>query len=127
MVTMNMRHISHPLIQIKKSFALFIIIGLAFKGNSQINESTSSTVYDYLYRMAEKGLIKWNDYQLPADRKSIATAIDELSALQNRLTKTEVEELKFYKQEYSFDQDSSRDETVFFKKDASDRFRSIKF
>lgn len=127
MVTMKMWYNSQPLIELKKTFVLFIVIGLSFKSISQVNEPMGSTVYDYLYRMAQKGIIKWNDYQLPLDRKSISLAIDQLSNLQNELTKTEFRELNFYKQEYSFDQDSSREETVFFKKDTSNRFRALKF
>jgi hypothetical protein len=110
--------------RLKKTFFLVIVIGITVKANSQVNELTSSSVYDYLYRMAQKGLIRWNDYQMPLDRKTISFAIDSLASVQNQLTETEKRELEFYQQEYAFDRfDSSREEKTFFKKDASNRFR----
>src|SRR5574337_2110288 len=100
---MAMWHQRENGIRLRKTFLLIAIIALASKANAQVNELTSSGVYDYLYRMAEKGLIKWNDYQLPVDRRSISSAIDSLSSIQNKLSKTESKELEFYKQEYAFD------------------------
>lgn len=115
---------SKNLNRLKKTFFLATVIGLAVKANSQVNELTSSSVYEYLYRMAQKGLIRWNDYQMPLDRKTISFAIDSLSSIQNQLSKTEKKELEFYQQEYSFDHfDSSREEKIFLKKNASNRFR----
>src|SRR4051812_14482219 len=94
---------SKNLRSMKKCLCFILLILIAIKINAQINEPAGSGIYDYLYRMAQKGLIKWNDYQLPLDRKDILTAIDQLSSLQNRLTKIESSELKFYRQEYAFD------------------------
>lgn len=114
--------------RLRKSFILFVVIGLSVSTHSQVNETAGATVYEYLYRMAQKGFIKWNDYQLPLDRKTISAAMDQLLAIQYRLTKTETTELKFYKQEYSFDQtDSLSEEKIFFGKDESSRFRAAKF
>jgi Capsule assembly protein Wzi len=112
---------------LKKPLIFFLIIGMAIESNSQINEPAGSPIYEYLYRMAQKGLIRWNDYQLPLDRKEIAAAIDQLSILQNRLTKTEAKELQFYKQEFAFDQDSLSDAKVLFRKDDSNRWRVARF
>jgi hypothetical protein len=110
--------------RLKKAFLLILIAAIVTKAHSQVNELTSSSVYDYLYRMAQKGLVKWNDYQLPLDRKTISSAIDSLSFVANKLSRTEIKELEFYKQEYAFDHfDSSRQEKVFFKKDTFNRFR----
>lgn len=112
-------------IRLRKTFLLIAIIALASKATAQVNELNSSGVYDYLYRMAEKGLIQWNDYQLPVDRRSISSAIDSLSSIQYKLGKTELKELEFYKQEYAFDHfDSLKQEKAFFKKDTFNRFRA---
>jgi hypothetical protein len=127
MVTTKTWYNSQHLNQFKKALVFFIAIGMSVKVHSQVNESLNSTAYDYLYRMAQKGLVKWSDYQLPLDRKSISQAIDQLSAVQDQLTKTEIRELEFYKQEYSFDDDTLKEEKVFFKKDSSHRFRALKF
>jgi hypothetical protein len=122
---MAMWHQRENGIRLRKTFLLIAIIALASKANAQANELSSSGVYDYLYRMAEKGLIKWNDYQLPVERRSISSAIDSLSSIQNKLSKTESKELEFYKQEYAFDHfDSFKEEKVFFNKDAASRFRA---
>src|SRR6188474_2097556 len=109
MVIMKMWYNSQHLTKFKKALVFFIAIGMTVKVHSQVNESLNSTAYEYLYRMAQKGLIKWSDYQLPLDRKSISQAMGQLSAVQDQLTKTEIKELEFYKQEYSFDEDTSRD------------------
>lgn len=125
---MAMWHQPKKLTRRKKVFFLFFVIGIVTQAHSQVNESAGSSVYDYLYRMSQKGLIKWNDYQLPLDRKAISLAIDSLSSNQNRLTKVETKELEFYKQEYAFDQFSpASEEKVFFKKDAFNRFRVGKY
>lgn len=107
----------------RNSLVLVAILGI-LQANAQVNELTSSTVYDYLYRMAQKGLIRWNDYQMPLDRKNISSAIDSLTLHEDQLTKTETSELEFYKQEYSFDRfDTSREEKRLFKTDDFNRFR----
>lgn len=122
---MAMRHHPRTLTRRKKIFFLLFIIGIATTAHSQVNELATSSVYDYLYRMAQKGWIRWNDYQLPLDRRTISSALDSLSSVQNNLTKTEAKELEFYKQEYGFDQfSSSAEEKTFFKKDRFNRFRA---
>jgi hypothetical protein len=113
---------------LRKTFFFIIVIVLAIKSNAQVNELNSSSVIDYLYRMAQKGFITWKDYQLPVDRKDIASAIDSLLLVKSQLTKTEAKELEFYKQEYAFDDlDLSRTEKTFFKKDNYNRFRIAKY
>lgn len=107
------------------SFILLALFALITKTNAQVNELNGSTVHEYLYRMAQKGLIKWKDYQMPMDRKDISPAIDSLASKENSLTKTELKELEFYKQEYTFDQvNPSTDEHTFFKKDVYNRWRA---
>ena len=53
----------------------FIILFSSDTCFAQINEPVSNEVYNYLYRMAEKGIVNWKDYQLPADRKMILAVL----------------------------------------------------
>lgn len=106
---------------------LFIILtGLCLKTYGQVNESPKTGVYEYLYRMAQKGMIDWNDYRLPLDRKEIAAALDQLAASNQQLSKTEASELRFYEQEYAFDaaDSSTHDTKILFRKDAANRLRA---
>lgn len=108
---------------------LFLLFGIScfISTYSQVNEPATSGVYQYLYRMAQKGFIEWKDYELPLDRKAIATALLQLSSINGQLTKVEAKELKFYQQEYSFDADTSATEKIFFSRDAYNRFRVGEF
>lgn len=111
-----------------KQLFFFLLTVLFINAQAQINEPANSPVYAYLYRMAQKGLIEWKDYQLPIDRRSIATAIHQLSAIQDQLSAIELKELRFYQQEYAFDgPDSLSEAKVLFEKDASSRFRVARF
>jgi hypothetical protein len=113
--------------RIRTSIVVAIIIS-AIKGNAQVNELKTASVHEYLYRMAQKGLIRFQDYQLPLDRKTISAAIDSLATHRKELSKTEASELKFYQQEYAFDRfDSSREEKTLFRKDSFNRFRIAKY
>lgn len=111
----------------KTGFFLILVLAMAVKAGAQVNEPAHSSVYDYLYRMAQKGLIRWNDYQLPLDRKAIAAAMDSLTLLQEKLTRTENRERAFYQQEYAFDgAETPAEQTVFFRKDAANRWRAAR-
>lgn len=113
--------------QLRVSFILLTFV-LSVTVNAQVNELNNSSVHDYLYRMAQKGVIRWKDYQLPVDRKAISIALDSLYSKQNLLTNTELKELEFYEQEYEFDRyDSSRLEKTLFKKDDFNRYRAGKY
>jgi hypothetical protein len=118
-------YLNHPRI-LKTGIIFFLALVLAHATNAQVNEPIHSTVYDYLYRMAQKGLITWNDYQLPLDRKSISYAIDQLDSLKSRLSKIETKELSFYQQEYAFDRDEMvvNESKVVLRKDSANRFRT---
>lgn len=107
---------------------IFLVCGFAKEGYGQVNEQPGQGIYDYLYRMAQKGFVKWRDYQLPLDRKAIAAAINKLSVQQDQLSRVEAKELKFYQQEYAFDEaDSSQYQKVLFRKDDAHRFRAARF
>lgn len=111
-----------------KPFYLLIILLYCLSAAGQVNEPAINSVYDYLYRMAEKGFIKFNDYQLPLDRKLIYSALQELKSADNLLTRVEIRELKFYLQDFEFDNNSSADSLLhisLLKRDPSSRFRTV--
>jgi hypothetical protein len=85
-------------------------------------ENPNSPVYTYLSRMAQKGLIEFNDLIKPVNRNQIQTALLELSTKKKALTLVEKNELEFYLQEYRpvFNNDSTLD---LFKKDTNNRWR----
>ncbi|HEU4471078.1 MAG TPA: hypothetical protein VFR58_08345, partial [Flavisolibacter sp.] len=106
-------------------FVLAAFLVFSVGAYSQVNEPKATPVYDYLYRMAQKGLIQWEDYQLPLDRRSVLAALDSLSGNAGALSKVESEELGFYLREYSFDSDANKPEAQYlFRKDDAGRLRA---
>jgi hypothetical protein len=84
--------------------ALFLFLGvLSSKINAQVNEPTSNEVYAYLYRMSQKGLVQWNDYELPMCRRSIYNALALLKEKEDKLSVIEKKELAFYLRDFEFD------------------------
>ena len=64
-------------------------------------ENPNAGVYSYLSRMAQKGLVVFDDAIQPATREQITIALQTLSSNQNKLSNIEREELLFYQQEYN--------------------------
>ncbi|MDQ6756747.1 MAG: capsule assembly Wzi family protein [Bacteroidota bacterium] len=93
------------LIRISSKYAvlIFFFILRSFTAVSQINESQNHEVYNYLYRMAQKGLVEWKDQNSPLDRKTILNALIFLQTNLSELSKIEKIELKFYLKEFAFD------------------------
>ena len=87
----------------KKLFLTFIII-LAFTLQAitqNVWENTNTEVHPFLYRMAQKGFIEYNDLIKPINRVSIINALNTLQENDSTLTTLEKQELAFYLQEYS--------------------------
>ncbi len=109
---------------------LFVLIGWNAKAQV-VYENHRSEVYQYLYRMAQKGLVVFDDNIRPLSRVYIASCLDSLQARVTQLSRTEQKELSFYQQEYTPEHPYSKPDTtqsfhpVFFKKTYSGRFRSI--
>jgi hypothetical protein len=86
----------------KKSLFLYLMILAVQTATAQtIFENHRSEVYNYLYRMAQKGVIRFDDQIRPIPRAYIAACLDSLSLLEAKLSSIEKQELKFYQQEYS--------------------------
>lgn len=110
-----------------RKLLLIIPVVVALTARAQVNEPTSSTVYDYLYRMAQKGFIAWDDYQLPLDRMSISRALEQLVKRDSALTRVERSELLFYRKDFAFDSLSAlpAERYHILRKDAAGRFRTV--
>lgn len=65
-------------------------------------ENPNAAVYVYLSRMAQKGLVVFDDAIQPATREQITNALKTLANNQNKLSDIERKELQFYQQEYNF-------------------------
>ena len=99
------------------------------KTNGQVVwENYRNEVYDYLARMAQKGLLNFDDVIKPLSRTYIAKSLQELSLHPDQLSSTEKKELQFYLQEYYNELDTSAiasSSTSFFKKDPGQRWRAF--
>ena len=109
----------------------FLLLFYTFSYNScfsQTNESYSQA-YEFLYRIAQKGIISFDDYILPLDRTDIKTALDSTKLKEFRLSKIEKKELNFFLQEYHSDEliDTANAYNCFFKNDKGNRFRTFFF
>ena len=108
----------------KKFIFLFILLVFVLNNTNAQNiwENPNSPVYSYLNRMAQKGLIEFNDLIKPVNRNQIQTALIVLSTKKELLTLVESNELEFYLQEYRpvFKNDST---IHLLKNDSNNRWR----
>lgn len=115
---------------ILKSFCLLLLF-LDFMGgikSQTVFENHNSEVYHYLYRMAQKGLIRFDDNIRPLSRNYIEQCLDSLQLNKTELSTVEKKELAFYKQEFNdrlIPAGSNVNETRFFKKDTTGRWRAL--
>ena len=115
---------------ILKSFCLLLLF-LDFIGgikSQTVFENHNSDVYHYLYRMAQKGLIRFDDNIRPLSRNYIEQCLDSLQLNKTELSSVEKKELSFYKQEFNdrlIPAGSNVNETRFFKKDTTGRWRAL--
>lgn len=113
-----------------KIIFLFVCSLFAINVKAQINESENNSVYSYLYRMAQKGVVSLDNYILPLDRTTIFQALQDVQQKDTLLTKVEKNELKFYLIEYSIDNILAEDTLSnidIFKKDNYTRFRTFNY
>ena len=86
-----------------RGFFIPVLFFASLSSVAQVNEPVTNEVYNYLYRMAQKGWIEWQDYQLPLDRRAISNALNEIRKNASDLTQVERKELSFYWKDFSFD------------------------
>lgn len=105
------------------SFFLINTISAQIVWENQHNE-----IYQYLSRMAQKGVINYYDVIKPISRDYIQQKLDELYSIKDQLSPIEKKELLFYRQEYNthfFTNKYDSSVTHFFKPDDSNRRRSF--
>jgi hypothetical protein len=113
---------------------IFLLSLIAFKGNAQVvYEPSYRTVNGYLYRLAQKGVIDLNDVVMPLPRAYINAQLDSLSKHKEQLTPLEKEELIYYRKEYTFERNLSKNissespEVTFLRKKEDDRERLVSY
>ena len=113
-------------------FCLFLIffIGFIQTNHAQVVwENYRNEVYNYLARMAQKGIISFDDVIKPLSRTYIAKSLHQLTQHPEQLSAVEKKELQFYLQEYQTDLDSTstiqNTSVSFFKKDDQKRWRAF--
>ena len=115
----------------KKSllFTFIFFIGFLSKLAAQeVYENQNAEIYNYLSRMAQKGIIDFEDHIRPLTRSYLNTCLDSVKAKKQQLSPIEKEELAFYIQEYNsiIKSEIQLDNQVqFFKKDKVGRWRSM--
>jgi len=93
-------------------------------------EYQQKEVYNYLARMAQKGIIRFDDNIKPLSRKYIADCLDSLSHKNSLLSATEKKELVFYYQEYGNEltggpAENQPEQVKFLKPDPYKRWRMV--
>jgi len=91
-------------------------------------ESPQKEIYPYLERMAQKGLIQFNDLIRPLSRQYIASCLDSLGRNLHQLSPVEKKEWAFYAREYGNEMDTTlfrtaKDFVFGFRKDPYQRWR----
>jgi len=81
---------------------LFLLFAVKFVAAQPVYERHTHEVYSFLARMAQKGLLEWNDNIKPITKQEILAALDSLAAQKVVLTTLEQKELAFYQGEFRF-------------------------
>jgi len=103
-------------------FTLLFVLSFIINAISQnVWENTNSEVYPFLYRMAQKGCIEYNDLIKPINRISVLNALNILKQKDSTLSVVEKKELNFYLQEYNR---PLKEQISLFKKDQNKRWRA---
>lgn len=106
-------------------FISILSFWVIFSLRAQVWENHRSEIYPYLYRMAQKGLIEFNDVSRPLSRQQIFSWLDALQKKQSALSSIEKKELSFYLQEYRPLTFTDAASITFAKKDANGRWRLL--
>jgi hypothetical protein len=108
---------------LKKLFSIFIyILGFFTHSFSQnVWENSNSEVHPFLYRMAQKGFIDYNDLIKPINRVNVLNSLNTLKQKDSVLNNVEKKELNFYLQEYTR---PIKEQISLFKKDQNKRWRA---
>jgi hypothetical protein len=103
----------------KQRFLSILFIGFALQLSAQeVYENHRSEIYNYIGRMAQKGLLDFEDHIRPLSKTYLAACLDTIAIKSNKLTVTEKKELAFYQQEFNAVTEKNISPTpTFFNKD----------
>ena len=103
-------------------FTLLFVLSFIINAISQnVWENTNSEAHPFLYRMAQRGLIEYNDLIKPINRVHVLNSLNILKQKDSALNNVEKNELTFYLQEYTR---PSKEQISLFKKDQNKRWRA---
>ena len=98
------------------------MLAFAYQAVSQnVWDNTNSEVNPFLYRMAQKGFIEYNDLIKPINRVHVLYALNTLIKGDSILSNLEKNELNFYLQEYN---KPLKEQISLFNKDQNKRWRA---
>lgn len=100
---------------------LFVFSFITHTISQNVWENSNSEVQPFLYRMAQKGFIEYNDLIKPINRVHVLDILNILKQNDSILTSIEKAELNFYLQEYTR---PSKEQISLFKKDQNKRWRA---
>ena len=106
----------------KLFFTFHFILAFTFQAITQnVWENTNSEVHPFLYRMAQKGFIEYNDLIKPINRVNVLNVLNIVKLRDSTLSIVEKKELNFYIQEYNR---PIKEQISLFKKDQNKRWRA---
>lgn len=111
---------------IKKWLLVIAILTGSFNVQAQmVWENPNHEVYNYLNRLAAKGLIDFSDIIRPVSREVIAKHLLDLEKKSNELSNVEKKEMLFYLQEFRPIDPIENDQFHLVKKDPNQRIRGL--
>lgn len=114
------------LINFKKVVVLCVIY-LTFTPYSYgqiVWENNNASIYNYLDRMSQKGIIEYNSIIQPQTRSSIDSALKQIFSKEILLSKIEKDELHYFLKEYDL-KNVDKEVVTLFKKDENQRWRLL--
>jgi len=81
----------------------FLLLSFSLSYSQTVYEPITSDVYPYLEKMAQKGLIEFNDLIKPLSREYIYEKLEVLKNVQNQISEVDKEELKFWLIDYGLE------------------------
>ncbi len=89
--------------RITLTFALLLLAFSVTIYSQTVYEPITSDVYPFLEKMAQKGLIEFNDLIKPLSREYIYQKLQKLTNNNERISTVDKEELKFWLRDYGFE------------------------
>ena len=110
---------------------LTYLLSLSFTSAQTVYEPVGRDIYAFLDRIAQKGLIVFNDQVRPVTRKYIAEKLLEINSKKEQLTSLEKEEAEFYLKDYGFEiefiNERSTSNIGYLSKDQFERLRLFSY